>query len=165
MIGALCRLPVTVSPTSSAPADPPATSEPTGPRIHHLEMIQGVITRLALNSFDLKRWNVLLLSGALIFLARADDTEHLWVAVIPLLALWFLDGYFLNQERLFRQLYDSVRRGGPAPTDFSMATAPTGAGVGPWLRAALSRTLLLFHGSLTLAFFALVFVLRWEDCP
>lgn len=163
MIGALCPLSVTVSPISTASADPQAESEPTGARIKHLEMIQGVITRLASNSFDLKRWSVLLLSGALVFLARADDTEHIWVAVIPLLALWFLDGYFLNQERLFRKLYDKVRRGGPAPADFSMATAASGAGVGPWLGAALSRTLLLFHGSLTLAFCALVFVLRLED--
>ena len=163
MIGALYPLSVTVAPSSSAPAGPPAAAEPTGPRIRHLEMIQGVITRMASNSFDLKRWSVLLLSGALVFLARADDTEHLWVAVIPLLALWFLDGYFLNQERLFRQLYDKVRGGCTAPTDFSMATAASGAGVGPWLRATLSRTLLLFHGSLTLAFSALVFVLRLED--
>lgn len=151
------------APTSSSAADPPAESDPAGPRIKHLEMIQGVINRMASNSFDLKRWSVLLLSGALLFLARSGDTDFIWIALVPLLAFWFLDGYFLNQERLFRQLYDKVRLGSAAPTDFAMATSASGAGIGPWCRATVSRTLLLFHGSLVLAFFALVTVLRWED--
>jgi len=31
-----------------------------------------------------------------------------WIALIPLLIFWFLDAYFLWQERMYRKLYDWV---------------------------------------------------------
>lgn len=110
--------------------------------VKHLEMIQGVINRLGFNSFLLKGWSVTILAAALLFVANSGAPE--WIAccfAIPVIGFWGLDGYFLWQERLFRKLYNSVRRSDK--TDFSMAVDARGCG--GWLRAACSRTLVVFY--------------------
>ena len=75
----------------------------------HLEMIQGVVNRLAQSSFLLKGWSVLLISA--LFALAASDSQPLFIylAYFPGFAFWVLDAYFLWQERLFRALYDLVR--------------------------------------------------------
>ena len=76
----------------------------------HLEFIQTAINRMAGNSFMLKTWTVLLLSALLAFFTRYGESDWYSIAIIiPILAFWGLDGYFLSQERLFRSLYDRVR--------------------------------------------------------
>lgn len=72
----------------------------------HLEMIQGVISRLGQNSFIVKGWSVTLV-GALFVLA---DPNLKWGALAPATAFWLLDAYYLQQERRFRLLFDQVRR-------------------------------------------------------
>ena len=72
------------------------------------------------------------------------------MAYLPTAAFWLLDGYFLRQERLFRKLYDKVRVMGEDDIDFSMNTMPIDTAVASWLRVAVSRTLLLFHGAIIL---------------
>ena len=75
-------------------------------KIKHLELIQGVINRLASDSFRMKGWSVVLVAALFILLAREGRTEFLAVAWVPVVFFWGLDGYFLWQERLFRALYD-----------------------------------------------------------
>jgi len=58
-----------------------------------------------------------------------------------------LDGYFLSQERLFRALYDKVRKTPESEIDFSMDTREFNAGWNTWARSALSTTLLTFYGT------------------
>ena len=45
----------------------------------HLEMIQGVINRLASNSFSIKQWTVMLVSALLVLVAR-EGSVPVWVA-------------------------------------------------------------------------------------
>ena len=111
-------------------------------RLKHLEFIQGVIDRLAGNSFRLKGWAVVLVSALLVLLAREGPVEFAWVGFVPVLVFWGLDGYFLRQERLFRDLYDHVRALDEADIDFSMGT---GAFRRTWLAAVFSRTLTAFY--------------------
>ena len=87
---------------------------------HHLEMIQGVINRMASNSFALKGWAVTLVAG--IFALAGKDTDKLYflVAYIPIIVFWGLDSYYLLQERLYRALYDKVRLLPETEVDFSM---------------------------------------------
>lgn len=68
------------------------------------------------------------------------------LAFFPILAFWILDGYFLRQERLFRRLYDEVRRP-PTKVDFSMDTRPFKHDVPGWFGTCCSITLGLFHGT------------------
>ena len=75
----------------------------------HLEMIQGVINRLSHNSFLLKGWSVVLISAFFALAANNTKVFFIYLAYFPAISFWVLDGYFLQQERLFRELYDYVR--------------------------------------------------------
>lgn len=75
----------------------------------HLGMIQGVINRLARNSFMLKGWSVLLVSALLAYAANTSEELVLFVAFLPAISFWVLDGYYLWKERLYRDLYNKVR--------------------------------------------------------
>ena len=93
-------------------------------KIKHLEFIQSVINRLASDSFRMKGWCVVLVAALFILLAREDHVEFAAVALIPVIAFWGLDGYFLWQERLYRALYDHVRALEEDKIDFSMNVSP-----------------------------------------
>lgn len=117
----------------------------------HLEMIQAIITRMAHNSFLLKGWAVTL-TAALLGLAVKDEHQALiWVALLPVLTLWLLDGYFLHQERRFRRRFDQVRVKRPDEIDFSMQPEPSSACSSGWLESCFSLTLCIFHGPLLLS--------------
>ena len=117
-------------------------------KFKHLELIQGTINRLAADSFRMKGWAVILVSALLVLLAREGRVEFAWVGFVPALVFWGLDGYFLWQERLFRDLYDRVRGLSESDIDFSM---DTGAFKRSWRSATCSITLISFYGALILA--------------
>jgi len=121
----------------------------------HLEFIQGIINRLAADSFRIKGWAVVLVSALLVLLVREGRSDLAFVGVVPVLAFWGLDGYFLWQERLFRALYDQVRQLEEDRVDFSMNTAPFSR---TWLRAIFSTTLCLFYGALAFAVAVAIYV-------
>ena len=118
-------------------------------KIKHMEFIQGVINRLASDSFRMKGWCVVLVAALFILLAREGRIEFIAVALIPVIAFWGLDGYFLWQERLYRALYDHVRTLEEDQIDFSMNASPFRTGrPRTWPSATFSRTLLIFYGAL-----------------
>ena len=121
-------------------------------KIKHLEFIQGVINRLASDSFRMKGWCVVLVAALFILLAREGRIEFVAVALVPVVFFWGLDGYFLWQERLFRALYDHVRTLKESEIDFSMDVSPFKTGrPRTWPSATFSRTLLIFYGALAAA--------------
>lgn len=90
-------------------------------KIKHLELIQGVITRMTNNSFMLKGWAVTLIAGIFALAVKEIGNLYLWVAYIPIIAFWFLDSYYLLQERLYRSLYKKVCQTGEDNVDFSLS--------------------------------------------
>lgn len=92
-----------------------------GNKIKHLEMIQGVILRMATNSFTLKGWAVSLVA-ALFALAGKDveRTYFFFITYIPILVFWGLDSYYLLQEKKYRALYEKVRNQDEKEIDFCM---------------------------------------------
>ena len=118
-------------------------------KIAHLQMIQAVVTRMAGNSFMIKGWSVTLVAA--LFALGAANTNGLFVylAYFPVFMFWALDAYFLRQERLFRKLYDHVRRSQDRSADFSMNTQPFEENVDVTWSVAWSHTLSLFHGTIT----------------
>lgn len=89
-------------------------------KLKHLEMVQGVINRMANNSFMLKGWAVTLVTGIFALSGEATDKLYFLVAYIPIIVFWGLDTYYLLQERLYRSLYDKVRTIDEDDIDFSM---------------------------------------------
>ena len=117
-------------------------------RVKHLELIQGVINRLATNSFRMKGWTVVLVSALLVVLAREGRLDFAYIGFVPVLVFWGLDGYFVWQERLFRDLYDAVRVLDESDIDYSMDTS---ASCRTWLGATLSTTLIPFYVALSVS--------------
>lgn len=127
-----------------------------GPRydqVKHLEMIQAIITRMAQNSFALKGWAVTIVTGILALGAAAGNGRIAWLALVPAVAFWGLDSYYLRQERLFRKLYDRVRNRAGYDEDagpFSMNTKPCEGEVATWYQVCWSVSELGFHGPVVL---------------
>ena len=128
-------------------------------RLKHLEMLQNVIARMASNSFLIKGWSVTLLSAILVLTAGGTISIVGPISLIPVITFWFLDGFFLRQERLFRKLYDRCRiESQDKPTDFSMDTSIVTDKVGTWFSVIISKTLLIFYGSLLLLIAMVLFL-------
>lgn len=117
-------------------------------KIKHLEFAQAVITRMAANSFWLKGWAVTLVSAILALAAKDGNARMLPVAVLPIVVFWFLDAYFLRQERLYRKLYDSIRLKSPEGVDFSLDAARFAPEVSSYAGVMFSITLRWFYGVL-----------------
>jgi hypothetical protein len=115
-------------------------------KIKHLEFIQQAITRMASNSFFLKGWTVTLIVGVLAFTqVKNMDSKYITIALIPTLAFWCLDGFFLRQEKLFRALYDEVRVKRLGDIDFLMNTSFLANRIDSWIKVCFSKTLGLFY--------------------
>lgn len=131
-----------------------------GNKLKHLELIQNIINRMASNSFMLKGWSVTLVSALFALAAKDQYLAFVYLAYFPAIAFWLLDGYFLWQERLFRALYDRVRsETDDNKIDFSMDTRPFLNGVSSWPETILSKTLLIFHGTVILSIILVMSVL------
>ena len=140
-------------------------------KIKHLEFIQGVINRMAGNSFLLKGWSLTLVSALIALGTKDTRPEFVILALLPAVAFWILDGYFLRQERLFRKLYDKIRlQNGDA--NFSMDTqefmrlpctpkANNDGKVSNILGVCFSLTLICFHGAILLAVILMYIVLKF----
>ena len=75
--------------------------------IEYFKMIQRIIDRMARNSLLLKGWLVTIFAG-IIVLKVSDYSSFISGGVIIITILfWFLDSYYLQQERLFRKLWRS----------------------------------------------------------
>lgn len=90
----------------------------------HLELIQGVVTRLAQNSYLLKTWTITLVAATFFLSISATSAWLVAIALIPTVAFSILDAYYLRQERLFRKLYNDVQQHPDHIDPFSMDIRP-----------------------------------------
>jgi hypothetical protein len=76
-------------------------------QMKRLDHLQGIIQRLAGNSFLIKGWAVTLVSAVLGFALKDATTSPLaYLAIVPILLFWGLDAYYLAAERNVRKLYN-----------------------------------------------------------
>ena len=87
----------------------------------HLEIMQGVVARMAENSRSCKVWCVTLVAAVLVLVARTGEPRHALIALVPTTLFYLLDAYHLMLERRFRNSYNSfvgkVHRGQLATSD------------------------------------------------
>ncbi|MDB5876460.1 MAG: hypothetical protein JWQ07_5902 [Ramlibacter sp.] len=112
----------------------------------HLDFIQNVIARQASNSFLVKGWALTVATATFAFAVK----ERAWlvavVGVLAVCAFWYLDAFFLRQERLYRCVYEAVID----PADdtvrpYSMVTTPfMSVDRNRWPAVITSRALLPF---------------------
>ena len=80
-------------------------------KIAHLGMVQGIINRMASNSFALKALAVTI-AAAIIALTGTQVSSlstTSYVGIFPVLVFWHMDAKYLRLERLYRRLYDHIR--------------------------------------------------------
>lgn len=117
-------------------------------KVLHLQFIQEVIKRMASNSFIIKGWSVTLVSALFAVSVADTDKRFILIAYIPAIMFWFLDAFFLYQERLFRMLYKQVAEDSIGSEQFTMSTTLVMNRVNPYLFVLFSKTMMLFHGTL-----------------
>ncbi|MDC1343002.1 hypothetical protein N8249_05125 [Flavobacteriaceae bacterium] len=77
-------------------------------KIKHLEFIQNIITRMNTNSFQVKGMAITIVSALLVIYASEKNPDFLIISIFPIFLFWFLDAYYLTQERKFRGLYNDL---------------------------------------------------------
>ena len=127
-------------------------------KLKHLEMIQNIITRLANNSFSLKGWTVIFIAAVLGFAIKESDPNYIPLVLFPIFAFWGLDGYYLRQEKLFRSLYDKVRKLDEQDINFEMDISSTEDEVDSWRSVCVSRTILGFYGPILIVILILILI-------
>jgi hypothetical protein len=88
----------------------------------HLELIQGVINRMASNSFMIKGWAITLVAALFVLANKDTNPTFFYIAYIPTIMFWVLDAYYLTIERRYRALYKEVCGKREEEIDFLMDT-------------------------------------------
>lgn len=124
----------------------------------HLQMIQGVINRMAGNLFFLKGWAVTLIVGLFAASITLSGTWYLQpILVAVFLFFWCFDAYFLSLERCYRDLYDTVREAPDDKIDFSMDISEQKLlAKNTWVSALFSNTLVAFYPLLAAVMIAVI---------
>jgi hypothetical protein len=89
--------------TTSAfyPADNPAI-------IAHLNSLQAIITRLAGNSVQCKTWCLAIVSTLFALAGATKNDKIVATAIIPIVIFGLVDAAYLEREKAYRELYNSV---------------------------------------------------------
>ena len=116
----------------------------------HLEIMQGVIQRMAENSRSCKVWCITLVSAVLVLVARTEEPQHALIALAPAVLLCLLDAFYLALERNFRRSYDQfvekLHQEQAIPSNLYIV-APTGSTPKEAIRAMFnSFSVLPFYG-------------------
>lgn len=122
-------------------------------RIKHLEFIQAAITRMNQNSFHIKGWMITIVSALLALYANSGNAVYVLVALVPAIVFWFLDAYYLQQERKFRGVYNDVaglssEENNVEIKDFEMPIQKYQCGKYCYFNVLLSKTIVPLYGSI-----------------
>lgn len=118
----------------------------TEKKLKHLEFIQNVIARMNSNSFLLKGWTITLISALFALAAKDANVNYVLVSYIVIPVFWVLDGFYISQERQYRDLYKEVAAKAENTIDFNMDASAFGIGDQTWIAGIFSKTLIPFYG-------------------
>ena len=132
-------------------------------KFSYLKMIQDVITRMASNSFYVKGWCVTIFAATFLFILQNLEFSSMFVLIFLIMSFWYLDAYFLYQERMYRDLYDYVRNleaSNAFLLNFSLnpfnVAEKEKSSKSSQRDAFFSKTLILFYGPMILILLLLV---------
>lgn len=127
--------------------------------IEEIKVVQDVIKRMASNSFNVKTWTITLIVATLLF--KGSD-KHIFIAFLPLIAFWFLDSYYLRQERLFREVHNWIVSYRLEHEDklFCLTPTPFNDKVQSTIRIMFSISTLPFYGSILIMLSIYIFIIN-----
>lgn len=83
--------------------------------VKHLEFVQSNVARMNQCSFQMKGWMITVVTAMLALYAASISPElgygnnmYIYIAVAPTVLFWYLDAYYLQQERKFRGIYNDL---------------------------------------------------------
>lgn len=79
-------------------------------RIKHLELIHNVIDRLSHKSFLIKSWSITAITALMAFGIDKEDYRIFIIGFPVSIVFWFLDSQYLWLEKVFRKLFEGVRK-------------------------------------------------------
>jgi len=127
----------------------------------HLELIQGVVNRMASNSFLFKGWSITIIAGISAFAAKDSNTALMVVPIVSTLLFWSVDAYYLMLERAFRNIYNKVAQLSPEEINYSLTPDKTDLTLKCWVKTFFGRpVLLLFYATVLIMLTLLVFMLN-----
>lgn len=127
----------------------------------HLELIQGVINRMASNSFLFKGWSITIIAGLSAFAANGSNTKFMLVPIVSTLLFWSVDAYYLMLERAFIRTYNNVAKMKPEQIDYSLTPAEEDRSLSAWAKVFLGRpVLVLFYSTVIVMLIVLLLVLN-----
>jgi hypothetical protein len=127
-----------------------------------IDLIQGVINRMANNSFLLKGWLISLIAVLLALskdsLLSCDLKLIFLILCFPIIIFWYLDAFFLHREKCYRELYNWVIKNRMISNEnlYSLDFRPHQKKVKSIFRIMFSQTLFPFYG---LAFLLLLILI------
>ncbi len=131
-----------------------------------IDLIQGVINRMASNSFVLKGWLISLIA---VVLALSKDSlfscNTIFVCSIlcfPILVFWYLDAFYLHKEKCFRALYEWVIKNRMSTNEniYSLDYRPYQKQVNSQFRIMFSKTHLPFYGLSFILLIILILIIK-----
>ncbi|MDH0759348.1 hypothetical protein N5C70_21925 [Pseudomonas juntendi] len=114
-------------------------------KIAHLTFIQDVINRMAANSFLVKGWTIALVAALLAIAADKITLTYTIIVLFPVILFWWLDTFYLTQEKLYRKLYDEVSLKNNAEINFDMNASVYKSNISSFKEIALSKSVGPFY--------------------
>jgi hypothetical protein len=132
----------------------------------HLEFIQNVITRMNTNSFQIKGMAVTIVSALLAIYATTINVTFIFLGIVPTILFWFLDSYYLQQERKFRGVYNNVTglKSDVEIKPYEMPIQKFKVGQYCFCKVFFSKTIAWLYGTIIFFLFFGGLILKFKDC-
>lgn len=130
----------------------------------HLDMLQGVINRMATNSANCKYWLVVILAAILVLIFEGKiDSSKIWILYIPTGLFLFLDCFYLGKERLVikkqNEFVENINNGNLNYSDLYIGKKTTSSfcdRLKNWLEDLKNTILAIFSFSTSLFYGAII---------
>lgn len=119
----------------------------------HLQILQGIIQRMATNSTSCKAWCITIVSAILVLIADKGKPNLALLAFLPAFLFLALDAYYLALEKAFRSSYNLFVRklhGNELKLDDLFSVIPRGDMTKHQIEALKSFSVWGFYGALAI---------------
>ena len=119
----------------------------------HLQILQGIIQRMATNSTSCKAWCITIVSAILVLIADKGKPNLALLAFLPTFLFLALDAYYLALEKAFRSSYNLFVRklhGSELKLDDLFSVIPRGDMTKHQIEALKSFSVWGFYGALAI---------------
>lgn len=126
----------------------------------HLELIQGVVNRMASNSFLFKGWSITIIAGVSAFATKDSNAVLMILPIVSTLLFWSIDAYYLMLERAFRNMYNTVAKLSPEKINYDLTPDKSDLTFSCWLKTFRRPVLQFFYGTVLIMLILLVMALN-----